>query len=67
MAVSSVKIFDISNIGPVDNTGGDVTNLQEAAEQGLATFLDAVGTGLSSRHLTKLVVRPSQDTGGRRG
>ena len=55
MAASSVKIFDISDIEPVENTGGDVTNLQEAAEQGLRTFLDAVGTGLSSRYLTKLV------------
>jgi len=55
MAATSIKIFDISDVGPVDNTGGDVTNLQEAAEKGLATFLGAVGTGLSSRHLTKLV------------
>ena len=55
MAASSAKIFDISDVGPVETTGGDVTNLQEAAEKGLATFLEAVGAGLSSRYLTKLV------------
>ena len=55
MAAGSVKIFDISDIGQVDNTGGDVSNVEEAAEQGLGTFLDAVGTRLSSRYLTKLV------------
>ena len=55
MAASSVKIFDISDIGPVGTAGGDVTNLQEAAEKGLGTFLEVVGTGLSSRYLTKLV------------
>ena len=55
MAASSVKIFDISDVGPVETTGGDVTNLQEAAEKGLGTFLEAVGVGLSSRYLKKLV------------
>ena len=38
MAASGVKIFDVSDVEPVSNTGGDVTNLQEAAEQGL--FID---------------------------
>ena len=55
MAASSAKIFDISDVGPVETTGGDVTNLQEAAEKGLGTFLEAVGVGLSSRYLKKLV------------
>ena len=38
MAASSAKIFDISDVGPVETTGGDVTHLQEAAKQGLGTL-----------------------------
>ena len=55
MAASSAKIFDISDIEPASYTGGDVTNLQEAAVEGLGTFLDAVGKRLSTRYLTKPV------------
>ena len=55
MVATSIQIFDISDFEPVSNTGGDTTNLQEAAEQGLGTFLEAVGKGLSARYVTKLV------------
>ena len=55
MVATSIQIFDISDFEPVSNTGGDTTNLQEAAAEGLGTFLEAAGKGLSASYLTKLV------------
>ena len=37
------KDLRYSDVEPVTNTGGDMTDLQEAADQGLGTFLKAVG------------------------
>ena len=53
-AKSQEEIYDISDAGLV-STGGGMSDLQVAAAAGLATFLDEVGSGLSSRYLKDIV------------
>ena len=59
-AKSQQEIYDISDAGLV-STGGGMSNLQVAAAAGLGSFLDAVGSGLSSRYLTGLVDKGFDD------
>ena len=59
-AKSYKEIYDISDAGLV-STGGGMSDLQVAAAAGLATFLDEVGTGLSSRYLKDLVDKGFDD------
>ena len=53
-AKSYEEIYDISDAGLV-STGSGMTDLQVAAAAGLGSFLDEVGSGLSSRYLKDLV------------
>ena len=59
-AKSNEEIYDISDAGLVSTSGG-MTDLQVAAAAGLGSFLDEVGSGLSSRYLTGLVDKGFDD------
>ena len=59
-AKSYEEIYDISDAGFV-STGSGMTDLQVAAAAGLGSFLDEVGSGLSSRYLTGLVDKGFDD------
>ena len=59
-AKSQEEIYDISDAGLV-STGGGMSDLQVAAAAGLATFLDEVGSGLSSRYVKDLVDKGFDD------
>ena len=60
MEAKSRTIYDISDAGLV-TTGGGKSDLQVAAAAGLGSFLDEVGSGLSSRYLTGLVDKGFDD------
>ena len=56
MVAKSQEIYDISDAELV-TAGSSMFDLQVAASEGLGSFLDEVGSGLSSRYLIGLVHR----------
>ena len=60
MVAKSQEIDDISDAELV-TTGSGMSDLQVAASAGLESFLDEVGSGLSSRYLTGLVDKGFDD------